>query len=222
MTHVLVAGTWGDKDVWWRPGSPVMSALLNRLGWVPLRDDPFVWSMDLDGTWWSRVTGRLMRDWIAAAYALCYYCGYHPDPSIDPDARARAKAWKPGAKYIGQPERPVLIAHSHGGQVALLATGVLGLPVSGLVTVSTPVRQDVLSWARPSTPRPWLHLYDPKRDWWQRLGALGDWRIGLSREMPIELARNVQVPGYGHSGLLERPDGAAKLVEAISAVERWG
>jgi pimeloyl-ACP methyl ester carboxylesterase len=113
-TWVGVLGThgWPEKGAeheWWHPESP-FAAWLRQRGLTPARPKPFVWSGDLQGV---PLFGA-GKDWQAGAAALDYYLCSLPHP-------------------------PLVIAHSHGGAVALLcAAG--GRRIEALVTVGTPVR----------------------------------------------------------------------------------
>jgi pimeloyl-ACP methyl ester carboxylesterase len=199
MTPILpIHGTWGaDFDgaasglpQWWQAGSP-FTAFMRERGLDATYFEPFVWSGDVAGIarllpWnWFRAPGS--RDWEAAARALCY----HQEPRKCPVPFAERN----------------YIAHSHGGQVALLAAA-SGLKIRRLVTVSTPVREDMrrtIELARPNIER-WWHLYDPRplSDRFQVLGELGDGRVGWRRAF-VKADRNIAVPGVGHSGLLCEP-----------------
>jgi pimeloyl-ACP methyl ester carboxylesterase len=215
MLYVAVAGTWAQHDAetaidpwrdWWHPQSH-WAAELRVLGWTPLRPDPFRWSTDLDGTWLQRlVQRRRWGDWLAAAYALCYYCDQVPDG-------ARRKGPR------GPAARPVLIAHSHGGQVALLATGLLGLSVAGLVTVCTPVRADVLDLVGADAPQPWWHLYSDGADRWQWLGEWGDGLLRVARQMPPPAINLPAAVGFGHSGLLTTRSGLRVWPDLLRRLE---
>jgi hypothetical protein len=91
--------------------------------------------------------------------------------------------------------------------VALLAAA-SGLRIRRLVTVSTPVRGDMVDAiikARPNIER-WLHVYDPTlKDRMQVLGELGDGRLGWKRSFPAADV-NVSMAGAGHSGVLTKPE----------------
>jgi hypothetical protein len=226
MRYVAIAGTWGQRDPeaaidpwrdWWHPQSH-WSADMQALGWHPLRPDPFRWSTDLDGTWLQRVVQRrIFGDWWAAAYALCYYCGHEPTVEGPAKAREYADLWVSRPDAVLGP--PVLIAHSHGGQVALLAIR-LGLPVHGLITVCTPVRRDVLRECEGRTPQRWVHVYGDHADRWQWLGEVGDGVFGIVRQMPVPGVINVPAArGHGHSGLLTTQSGLRAWLEVLHTYE---
>jgi len=153
--------------------------------------EPFRWSGDLTGLArllpWNWFSSPESRDWQAGAQALRYLL-------------------EPRGCPVPFSQRNV-IAHSHGGQVALLAAA-SGLRIRRLVTVSTPVRADMVNTivkARPNIER-WLHIYDPTlKDRMQVLGELGDGRLGWKRSFPAADV-NVSVAGAGHSGMLTQPE----------------
>jgi hypothetical protein len=183
--YVAIAGTWAQHDEefdpwldWWHPDSH-WSNEMRSLGMEPLRPDPFVWSTDLDGTILQKIfQHRRYADWIAAAHALKFYTQGHEDF--------------------------VLISHSHGGQVALLGCK-LGVKAGALITISTPVRDDVLDETAFVAPKPWIHTYSgwDKMQW---LGELFDGIFGIRRQMPGAINLKYDL---GHSGLLTTELGLA-------------
>ena len=96
----------------------------------------------------------------------------------------------------------ILVAHSHGGQVAALALAE-GLPqVKRLVTIGTPVREDmreVYKAARGGLVS-WHHFYS-NSDWMQLFGSLFDGSWKLTRAM--DFAQNVLCYKKGHSAMLK-------------------
>ncbi len=99
-----------------------------------------------------------------------------------------------------------LIAHSHGGQVALYAAA-KGLRIPALVTVGTPVRADMQPIAEAALPQigKWLHISDARWDWWGQIGAFGDGAISLTRTMPFPSCVNAQLRGIAHTKVLNDP-----------------
>jgi pimeloyl-ACP methyl ester carboxylesterase len=182
----LVGGTWAydgrvPDDEWYAPGSAFVRAVLAPHGIEPLwPDDPFVWDGEADGVgWWGRERKHLV--WQAAAANLVY----------------RLKALPL--------EQRNLIAHSHGGQVALYAASVL--PLNRLITVTTPVRGDMvhtIAVARANIGA-WWHLYSTGflRDKMQWFGEFFDgvWNIPPKRTFDAA-NQNVACKDVGHSGLL--------------------
>lgn len=185
MKVVLVPGThaWKDTpDQWWHPESRFVANLATKDVQLASVTDPYVWSTDVNG-FFDRGHG----DWRAAAAALRSYIV----PPLCETARI------PGAQTN-------IIAHSHGGQVALYAAAA-GLKIDLLVTVATPVRSDmakVIEAARPNI-RVWRHLHSGWRDYMQIFGEIGDGRFGLYRSFAG--AENLSVAAAGHSGFLNDP-----------------
>lgn len=195
---MCIGGTWSEKEeaAWWRPRS-VWYANMKNAGLVPLDDtEPFEWSSALS-----------IRDadptWRTAGLALKWYCEAKAagDPRVQPDALL------------------MLVAHSHGGQVAAHALAE-GLIVTRLVTVGTPVRSDmsgVWALAEPHITDDWTHVYtdevvrpgDPSAQPYQWLGSVPiQWlgsvpmMSGFTREFP-QATRNVMIePPETHHGLM--------------------
>lgn len=187
---VLVPGTHSWRGLqttgqWWQAESPFVALLEQHGVRVWSKDRPFIWNTRINGLPWS---GR--RDWEAAALGLaCYMSPALPEVGID----------------VPREHRNV-IAHSHGGQVALLAAA-QGLELEHLVTVATPPRRDleaVYAAARPRI-RHWLHIHSDGSDRWQWWGGLFDGRWGNRRSMPLADINHV-VPRVGHSQILTQPE----------------
>lgn len=197
VRYVAVPGTWAWRDrdradAWFNASSP-FAAVLETINLAPLRPDAFLWTTRLNGTdGWRRWLRRWIPrdwensdhlDWQQGAHALRWYCeveGGNPD---------------------------VLIAHSHGGQVAAYAIAAGWIRPRLLVTVSTPPRADMTPFyelvARATT---WRHVYATDGDLIQWGGNAGDGRFDMVRrgEMP-EASLNVGVPGAGHATVLHDP-----------------
>lgn len=184
---VLVGGTWslddGDVDTldtrvtagafdelpWWHPLSPFGQE--GRAHDVLIDPEPFIWSTELDG-----IKGRNWG-WWAAGHALRYFVhGKYPPLAV---------------QLV-----PVnIVAHSHGGQVAIYAAA-QGLIIDTLVTVGTPVRRDLRRFCQVARVniRRWIHVYSPN-DPVQLQGVLGDG--GGPLEWPRDVSQadqNVEEP----------------------------
>lgn len=162
--------------------------------WQP--GSPFVQALEAAGhalaapadpfSWTTELDGLVGddRDWQEAAKALRWWLQLHP--------------------------ADVIIAHSHGGNVAALALAG-GAFVDQLVTVATPVRPelaDVYGLAKLHVRR-WTHVRSDGADTWQRWGSrtwrdwVRPWTWGrLERDMAAADC-NVFVPGVAHGALLE-------------------
>jgi hypothetical protein len=194
-----VAGThaWRGQQTgrWWQHPSPWLTYMEGH-GCVPYNAArPFVWSTNLDG--WRFISRRGKHyDWQAAGHNLYAYL---VPPLYGGDDN--------GVGVSGDETR--IVAHSHGLQVVLYACA-LGLRVRTLVSVGSPVREDmadVTAQARPNIGF-WLHLHSDGSDRMQWLGTLGDGRVGVLRGHP-EADRNGAMPKVGHSGVLQDADAFA-------------
>lgn len=179
---------------WWHPWSPWWTYMAT-LGFAPFRTDDFEWTGSLDGISLDR-----MWRWLAGQQATI-----------------RHRQWYAGGQALrdyvldgidaGQPkDRFVVVAHSHGGQVALYAAcAKTVIPI--LITVSTPHRVDmaaVIERARPHIGF-WVHLYDPACDLIGQAGAFGDGPVSFLRTQP-RADLNLAVDDCSHS--LELRDGS--------------
>ncbi len=180
--YVGVLGTHGwTKDPtrsWWPAGSP-FNLFLEQQGIVMARPvRPFCWSGDIDGV--PMIANG--NDWEAGAVALLYYLEHLPYEDRN------------------------LIAHSHGGQVALMAAH-KGMAIRSLILIGTPVRDEIeaIAPAALSTIGCCLHLCDARFDFMGFAGALLDWRFSLRRTFTVPGIDSRRVKGIGHSGLLYDP-----------------
>lgn len=162
------------------------------LDYVNGEHGPFEWSGDLDGALAGK---RAHTDWEAAGKALRYYM--HDLPYEDRN----------------------VVTHSHGLQVALFAAA-QGTKFRRLVSITGPIRQDLMAVAKQAKPNigPWLHLYCPT-DMVQWMGGCA---LDLSlrwpkREHPLATA-NLRVPKVGHSGLLSD---SRYIPAAVVEVLQW-
>lgn len=187
MRLTCVAGTWAWTPAkplihWWQPGSAFCGQALPA-GACLAATTPFVWSTNRDG-----LLETAHRDWYAGGVNLLTYLV----PPLCPESRVL-------------PADCVVVAHSHGGQVALYAAAE-GLKIDTLVTVATPVRgdmKDVIAEARPNI-RFWRHLHGTWRDYVQVLGSIGDGIFGIHRAFP-QADENITVRGVTHSAFLNDP-----------------
>lgn len=94
-----------------------------------------------------------------------------------------------------------VIAHSHGGQVALFCAA-RGVPIRTLTTVGTPVRHDVPAAAARKRVLFWQHIYDKHCDWVQKLGQLADGKVSTERRFRLSGVQNHGLAGISHSKVL--------------------
>lgn len=204
-SFVAVPGTWAWRDrdnpkAWFQPTS-AFAATLATITIFPLRPRPFWWTTRVNGhdgwrRWLHWMIPRSWErgdhlDWQAAAEALTWYCEAEGTPDI-------------------------LIAHSHGGQVAAYAAA-WGLKIPLLVTVSTPVRadmDDIYLAARPNIGV-WRHIYASDRDRMQWWGSAGDGALRVATRMERADA-NYGIPGAEHSRLLTDPQAIPSWIS-----QRW-
>lgn len=211
-----IDGTWGWKglvwpaDEWTHPKHPCQLNLRAN-GLSVLADDDgrgFAWSTDLEG---FLIFRRLFRPraglpaWEVGAATLL---NWHRPLSVRPEFRT------PGSKTHD-------IAHSHGGNLPIIACGALGLKINVLVTVSTPIRMDVLRKYGPAARRNigfHLHYYSDG-DETQAAGAWADGFAGVRREHPLA-DLNYRLPrGAGHTGLLNDPKFFPAFATAIDIIK---
>jgi len=163
MNVMLVQGTWGWDDEWWRSASPFALAL-TRAGHNIINGRPFIWDTELGGIgfgdddlWGWDAAGRHLQDYL--------------DPKDYPGHN--------------QPENLCIVAHSHARQVVKFATH-LGLKVGKVIYVSGPVRKDVdrLTTLSRANIGHITTLHGGKHDRMQVFGGLFDGHWGINRDDP--------------------------------------
>lgn len=227
IPYTAIRGTWGyrgllDQNHWATQGSPVADYLeLHGLKLITDRQGRgFTWTTALDGwQFWRRIVGKHpdISDWEVGGACLKDY--YMP-PTV-PD-----EYWTPGSKVI-------VIAHSHGVNPAIIAAA-LGMKINVLVTVSSPVRVDVLrKYGAAARKNIGFHLhYWSDGDRMQAVGGAGDRHYGIIREYASSedhqaiyvCNKNVPLPREaGHSGLLHEVSWFGELLTAVEIIqERYG
>lgn len=190
--YLPIQGTHGwrgalDSSQWWHPASP-FARFMARNGFEVLgATDPFIWSTNINGAaFWHRHQQHL--DWQHGGWAL--------DHHLRPPLVASAD------QIIPITDRN-LIAHSHGLAVVLYACGVYQLKIKTLISICSPVRDDLMELARAARPNIdfWLHISTDNTDVMQLLGNLFDGHWGIVRKHPVA-DLNDHIPGIGHSGVL--------------------
>jgi hypothetical protein len=192
---IVVPGTWGREQDWYRPWSPWARYLVS-LGVEVFEPNgrPFLWSTDAGGwqgwrRWFGRTSTRDHWDWMAGGDALFNLIV----PPLAPERRI-------------PPAETRVISHSHGLQVVLYACA-YGLKIDTLIDIAGPVRADmrpILDAARPNI-RQWLHVHSDGSDKMQWLGELGDGTLGIVRGVTLPGVVNHALPKAGHSGVLRDP-----------------
>lgn len=192
-----------NPDHWWHPWSAWFDFMKRSFGCEVFRaDKDFSWTGGLEGVWstvarlWRHKDEAEHRQWSAGGEALEDYIGE--------------------GLYQGQKaDQFVVVAHSHGGQVALYCAA-SGRQIPILITVSTPHRADMRLVTEAALPNigVWIHLYDPHWDKVGQEGQFGDGDVSFDRTQPLAHV-NVKMPGCSHSGELRDP---AKFALWVSAV----
>ena len=188
---LTIAGThdWDDSDAdrWWKAGSAFHAAAVSADLEFLLQYDPFIWSTELDGLarmqraaqfwkWFKKQKPPVHRDWVSGGRGvrLVY------ENAVTVDVEKLLSAMPTRMRLIYPKVR--IIAHSHGGQVALYAAA-QGLHIDRLITVGTPVRADMqkcLELARPNIDK-WLAIKDADTDKMAFGGQFGDGALNFGR-----------------------------------------
>lgn len=167
-----------EEDVreWWHPLS-YFSAYLRSQGFqhygLHHPDGVFEWSSDLD------LFGSGGNDWNAGAKALKYWASRIPLQLRN------------------------FIAHSHGGNVVILASQ--EIPLNNVILIGTPVRKEIeklLPTAQIQGNR--VHVHDARFDHIQFAGGLFDGRLGYKRSYETFAPKPIR--GIGHSNILRKQD----------------
>lgn len=139
------------------------------------------WSNDLEHDFWWIIGSPFYQEIVKRGFE-CYSYAWntHLDGVIGENTD-----WEKAGKRMSEtvPKDSIVIAHSHGGNVAAYAA-IDGLRMKKLITIATPVRPDVNYEFAKTEIKKWIHIYGNFMDYWQILGelALGKfWK--LNRKM---------------------------------------
>lgn len=179
--YLPLAGTHSRTDGWVIDDGDPFTLMMRRNRFVPIRQadgSPWNWSTKLQGLFW---TGT--KDWYRYAVLLAAFLETIPYADRN------------------------LIAHSHGGQLPLIAAS-SGTRIRTLTTVGTPRRKDIP--AQHALPQIgfWQHIYDMDRDVIATmkhhlgLGQVGDGAISFERRFLLPGVVNIGVKDIGHSSVL--------------------
>lgn len=195
---LLVQGTWGDDDFWWRLGANSFADALIARGHTLVgrqHNRFFIWSTELGGIGFGN---NDLRGWRAAGRHLYDYVV----PPLAPEC-------------AGSADDLVLIAHSHGRQPVRFALQ-MGLRARAVIFVSGPVRKDVDE----ATPHAYANagsviaLNGGKQDRFQWMGELFDGHFGIVRADKRVTAHKTYKDA-GHSDLLTNPAFYARVLDHI-------
>lgn len=184
-----------ETSDWYHPQSALSRYFAETFGLSHVSpDDPWCWTTDLDGfRLWQRLRGKgsLGMDWLVAGKTFRQWvthngCGQGGVPMTDRN----------------------VICHSHGLQPILYACAE-GLKLRALVSVSSPVRSDLIengiAAAAAKNIGHWTHVHADRTDRIQWLGTIADGMLGITRAHPLA-HRNVAIAGVGHSKILNDPE----------------
>ncbi|MFF4277007.1 hypothetical protein [Streptomyces sp. NPDC001536] len=210
-TSIIVPGTWTmfKRPSWWRPGEPLFSYLQKEPGDSEPSDGTFdpigkdLYAQDNYYRWPSALT---ISDRAAAAHKMANWAVRHGCTN--------------GFTKV--------FAHSHGGNVALLAAARHKVDIDLLVMIATPPHERTsLEWAAISqhvnrivSLRPRFDLVVLLDRAWSRVRG-----IPVTGEFPAERVTSLKVPvWYGHS-VLTQPEVWTKhrLASEVAAEggDRW-
>jgi len=193
MNVMLVQGTWGDDDGWWRRGRGSFADAVVEAGHTLINGRHFEWSTDLGGVGFGK---RDLNVWRGAGRHLYDRC----DPPLCPKARVTNLC---------------LIGHSHARQVIKYACH-FGLVADRVILVAGPVRRDVdadTPVARANMGR-LVCLHGGQRDRMQWFGELFDGHWGIRRHDP-DADLNQSFADATHSSLLVDPAQYARVLDHL-------
>lgn len=206
-TSIVVPGTWTrfTRPSWWRPGEPLFSYLQNEPGSSEPSDgtfDPIGNDLYAKDNYFRWPTGLTLSDRAAGAHQLA-------------DWAVRHRCTNGFSKVF---------AHSHGGNVALLAAARHKIGIDLLVMIATPPHDRTsLEWATISQNVKRIVSLRPRFDLVVLLdrawSAVRD--IAVTRDFPSDRVCSLQVPvWYGHS-VLTQPEVWTKYRLASELSSEW-
>ncbi|MEV6008932.1 hypothetical protein AB0M29_19205 [Streptomyces sp. NPDC051976] len=206
-TSIIVPGTWTrfSRPSWWRPGEPLFSYLQNEPGNSEPSDgtfEPIGKDLYAKDNYFRWPTGLTLSDRVAGAHQLANWAVRH-------------KCTNGFSKVF---------AHSHGGNVALLAAARHKIGIDLLVMIATPPHQRTsLEWATISQHVKRIVSLRPRFDMVVLLdrawSAVRD--IPVTGEFPSDRVCSLQVPvWYGHS-VLTQPEVWTKHRLASEMSSEW-
>ena len=180
--YLPVNGTWAADDGWVNDPRDPFALFMASQQFHPIRTGlgkPWTWSGRLNGFLFS----WWQNDWKEAADSLEFMLTQ--------------------VEY----EHRNIIAHSHGGQPAILLAA-RGFAIRSLTTMATPRRHDIPAEEAVHHIGMWQHVYDSKRDFTatlRRMGGIGDGKLSTERRFLIPGVTNVGIGNISHSKMLHDP-----------------
>lgn len=183
--YLCIAGTFGRYHDWAHNLESPFQKTLRIAGGEPIRCEDgglYTWDGSLNGTFW---TGD--KTW-------------HRESEVV----ARLLVTVPI-------EDRIVFAHSHGGQIAILAARKIQLRT--LTTIATPFRPNLKPFDAAKNIGYWQHVYDPEEDWTATAPRRAAARFGLGglggggkleRRFLDDRIVNVGIPGVRHSEVFVR------------------
>ena len=196
LTYVPVAGTWGKKrETPWHDAGSMFDEYLTARHWRRKADAFEFWS-----------TAR------AGSFFLSFGNAH--------------LAWEHGGEHLYRflrdlPYRErVIVAHSHGGQVAFEALALRpAVPVRALITVDSPVRGDMTEKRAEAIKVCALHIHLYGKGWGSRMRWLG--QQGAFRRKMDTAHHNIAIKG-GHSGILTKAKHVEQIDQALRVIRHGG
>lgn len=181
--YVPIGGTWdwdGHPGTRWYEKDSDFCLFLKEHSFEHLYPNhSFEWSAELEGIPLASKVNH--SSWIAGAKALIYYLDLSKTPL----------------------ENRNIICHSHGLNVVLYACGLYKLQLNNLISVSSPIRNDMREVADIAIDNieHYLHIRDSRKDWMGTLGQLFDGRFSFDRTNKWADDEDI-VKGISHSKIL--------------------
>ena len=196
MFYIPVAGTHGRtrKRPWFREGS-MFDEYLTDYNWSRLATEFGFWDTALAGL---RIQGSRHLAWSFGGLMLYQFLRDH----------------------VPYKDR-IIIAHSHGGQVAFYAMAHRPhVPIRALITVDTPVRGDMAEQRKAASEACPLHVHLYGKGWGSRMRWLGQ-QGAFTRKMPEPHVLNLPMRG-GHSGILRKSKYVSQILDPLDLIRNVG
>lgn len=173
MLYLPIGGTWGRKNQndWYKAGS---------------------WFENMMNSHGHQRVGRKLRFW---SHGLSGTFGCGNDRLVWEFGGEVLNSWS--IEHGPSPSQLIIIAHSHGGQVAAFALAG-GVECHTLITIDTPIRDDMTEVWEAGVENRVEHNHLFGTGWASRMRIFGQRRFG--RRMPTS-TKNTGISG-GHNGMV--------------------